>query len=119
MGAVTSYFTDTYGTVYDTTMLQNALQTDLAETRDLLNAAFIMRIIGLQVLQVCLWLLLRWDYPTWGKGFDAPIGLDRGKSCADFTCLWWRSAVIMPVSFACISRCVAMSIRSAPIYSVG
>lgn len=33
MGAVTSYFTDTYGTVYDTTMLQNALQTDQAETR--------------------------------------------------------------------------------------
>ena len=30
MGAVTSYFTDTYGTVYDTTMLQNALQTDLS-----------------------------------------------------------------------------------------
>ena len=31
------HFTDTYGTVYDTTMLQNALQTDTAETKDLLS----------------------------------------------------------------------------------
>ena len=35
--AVTAYFTDTYGTVYDVNMLQNALQTDKAESADLFN----------------------------------------------------------------------------------
>ncbi|ELF8946776.1 MCR-1 family phosphoethanolamine--lipid A transferase [Salmonella enterica] len=75
MGAVTSYFTDTYGTVYDTTMLQNALQTDQAETKDLLNAAFIMRIIGLGVLPSLLVAFVKVDYPTWGKGLMRRLGL--------------------------------------------
>ncbi|MCV5348521.1 DUF1705 domain-containing protein, partial [Escherichia coli] len=73
--AVTSYFTDTYGTVYDTTMLQNALQTDQAETKDLLNAAFIMRIIGLGVLPSLLVAFVKVDYPTWGKGLMRRLGL--------------------------------------------
>ncbi len=50
IAAATSYFTDTYGTVYDTNMLQNALQTDHAETKDLLNVVFIGRLIVLGVL---------------------------------------------------------------------
>lgn len=50
MAAITSYFTDTYGTVYDTAMLQNALQTDRAETADLLNFGFIIRVVLLGIL---------------------------------------------------------------------
>lgn len=41
VASITGYFTDTYGTVYDTNMLQNALQTDKAETSDLFNIMFI------------------------------------------------------------------------------
>nr|WP_099982813.1 phosphoethanolamine--lipid A transferase MCR-6.1 [Moraxella sp. MSG47-C17]ASK49942.1 phosphoethanolamine transferase [Moraxella sp. MSG47-C17]BCG50371.1 lipid A phosphoethanolamine transferase MCR-6 [Expression vector pUC57-Kan-mcr-6] len=67
MGAVTSYFTDTYGTVYDTTMLQNALQTDQAESKDLMNMAFFVRIIGLGVLPSILVAWVKVDYPTLGK----------------------------------------------------
>lgn len=48
--AVTAYFTDTYGTVYDVNMLQNALQTDKAESADLFNVSFILRILLLGVL---------------------------------------------------------------------
>ena len=48
--AVTAYFTDTYGTVYDVNMLQNALQTDKAESADLFNVNFILRILLLGVL---------------------------------------------------------------------
>lgn len=48
--AVTAYFTDTYGTVYDVNMLQNALQTDKAESADLFNLNFIMRVLLLGVL---------------------------------------------------------------------
>ncbi|MCV5714883.1 DUF1705 domain-containing protein, partial [Escherichia coli] len=72
------YFTDTYGTVYDTTMLQNALQTDQAETKDLLNAAFIMRIIGLGVLPSLLVAFVKVDYPTGGKGLMRRFGLIGG-----------------------------------------
>lgn len=56
IAAVAGYFTDTYGTVYDTTMLQNALQTDTAETKDLLNIKFLMRIVVLGVLPA-LWVI--------------------------------------------------------------
>lgn len=48
--AITAYFTDTYGTVYDVNMLQNALQTDKAESADLFNINFILRILLLGVL---------------------------------------------------------------------
>lgn len=48
--AVTSHFTDTYGAVYDTTMLQNALQTDHAESKDLMSVGFIVRVLLLGFL---------------------------------------------------------------------
>lgn len=50
MASVTGYFTDTYGTVYDTNMLQNALQTDKAESADLFNLLFVARIVLLGLL---------------------------------------------------------------------
>lgn len=50
LASVTGYFTDTYGTVYDTNMLQNALQTDKAETAGLLNGLFLARIFLLGIL---------------------------------------------------------------------
>lgn len=50
LASVTGYFTDTYGTVYDTNMLQNALQTDKAESADLFNVVFIARIILLGLM---------------------------------------------------------------------
>lgn len=57
IAAIAGYFTDTYGTVYDTHMLQNALQTDAAETADLLNIKFILRVLLLGILPS--WLIAR------------------------------------------------------------
>ena len=54
IASATSYFTDTYGTVYDTNMLQNAMQTDKAESADLLNAVFILRLVLLGALPAFL-----------------------------------------------------------------
>lgn len=67
VASITGYFTDTYGTVYDTNMLQNALQTDTAETSDLLNIMFIMRVILLGIFPS--WLIIRQTvyFPTFGK----------------------------------------------------
>lgn len=50
VASITGYFTDTYGTVYDTNMLQNALQTDKAETSGLFNMLFVARIVLLGLL---------------------------------------------------------------------
>lgn len=50
VASITGYFTDTYGTVYDTNMLQNALQTDKAETSGLFNWLFFARIVLLGIL---------------------------------------------------------------------
>ena len=43
--AMSSYFADQFGTVIDTTMLQNALQTDSSEAADLLTWGFAQRLI--------------------------------------------------------------------------
>lgn len=56
VAAVTGYFADTYATVYDANMLQNALQTDIAEAHDLLNGWFILRVLVLGVLPSA-WLI--------------------------------------------------------------
>ena len=56
VAAVTGYFADTYATVYDANMLQNALQTDTAEAHDLLNGWFVLRVLALGVLP-SVWLI--------------------------------------------------------------
>lgn len=63
LSAVTGHFTDTYATVYDTNMLQNALQTDHAEARDLLNIAFALRIALLGILPCFVIAKLPLKYP--------------------------------------------------------
>lgn len=74
MAAVTSYFTDTYGTVYDTNMLQNALQTDGSEARDLLNPNFILRVLLLGVLPSFLILKTPVYFATFKKNAVQRLG---------------------------------------------
>lgn len=45
IASIAGHFTDSYGTIYDSNMLQNALQTDTAEASDLLNIRFIIRVL--------------------------------------------------------------------------
>lgn len=63
ISAMTGHFTDTYGTVYDVNMLQNALQTDQKESKDLINLLFITRILVLGILPSFLIYKLRLSYP--------------------------------------------------------
>lgn len=64
LSSITGYFTDTYGTVYDTNMLQNALQTDQKESADLFNIVFLLRIFLLGILPSFIILKLNIVYPT-------------------------------------------------------
>lgn len=50
ISSITGYFTDSYGVVYDTNMLQNALQTDQKESADLFNIVFLLRVLLLGIL---------------------------------------------------------------------
>lgn len=54
VAAVCAYFTDSYGTIFDRDMLLNGLQTDQAEARDLLTAAFFIRVLLLGILPAFL-----------------------------------------------------------------
>ena len=52
IGAICAYFTDSYGTIFDTNMLVNGLETDHAEAMDLFAPAFLIRVLLLGVLPV-------------------------------------------------------------------
>lgn len=54
LGAAVGYFADHYGTVIDTGMIGNFLETDAAETRDLLSAGFLLRMLALGIIPVVL-----------------------------------------------------------------
>ncbi|MYM63457.1 phosphoethanolamine transferase [Pseudomaricurvus sp. HS19] len=58
LAAVSGYFTDQFGTIIDTVMIENTLQTDPAEVRDLLSAGFLMRVALLGVVStVLIWMV--------------------------------------------------------------
>ena len=50
IAAVCGYFTDTYGTIFDSGMLINSLQTDQAEAMGLMAPSFMIRLLLLGVL---------------------------------------------------------------------
>ena len=50
MAAICGYFTDTYGTIFDSGMLVNSLQTDQAEAMGLMAPSFVIRLLILGVL---------------------------------------------------------------------
>ncbi len=50
VAAVCGYFTNAYGTIFDTNMLVNSLETDHAEARDLLSLGFLAHLVLLGVL---------------------------------------------------------------------
>ena len=54
IAAICGYFTDTYGTIFDTGMLVNSLQTDQAEAMGLIAPSFIVRLLLLGVLPAFL-----------------------------------------------------------------
>ena len=50
IAAVCGYFTDAYGTIFDTNMLINSLQTDQAEAMGLMSLSFFIRVLILGVI---------------------------------------------------------------------
>lgn len=86
IAAVVSYFTSRYGTYFDTTMIDNALQTDPREAGELLTpglALYLLFFAGLPILLLWRWPLYRY---SWKRGLS-------------MTARWWLgSFVILLVS---------------------
>ena len=67
IAAVCGYFTDAYGTVFDTNMLINSLQTDQAEAMGLMAPSFIFRVLLLGILPAFIISKIRIKRLTWRR----------------------------------------------------
>ena len=65
IAAVCGYFTDAYGTVFDTNMLINSLQTDQAEAMGLMAPSFIFKVLLLGILPAFIVSKIRIKRLTW------------------------------------------------------
>lgn len=65
VSATASYFISKYGILIDSEMVRNALQTDHAETRDLLGSSFFVWMITFFVIPVSLLWWAEITYPTY------------------------------------------------------
>lgn len=65
VSAALAYFADTYGTIFDTTMLSNVFQTDTAEARDLfsLQLALYLAVLGI-IPSLAIWYA-KLEHPHW------------------------------------------------------
>ena len=59
IAAVCGYFTDAYGTIFDSNMLINTLETDHAEAMDLMAPSFIIRVVLLGIIPAFIITKLR------------------------------------------------------------
>ena len=54
LAAASGYFSGNYGIVIDDIMIQNVMETDLAETSDLLNPSYLSRLFFLAIVPIGL-----------------------------------------------------------------
>ncbi|MGE6475221.1 phosphoethanolamine transferase [Psychrobacter sp. NPDC078631] len=66
--AVCGYFTDAYGTIFDTNMLINSLETDQAEAMGLFAPSMVIRVLILGVLPAFIISKIRLKRSTWQRG---------------------------------------------------
>ncbi|MDD2744736.1 MAG: phosphoethanolamine--lipid A transferase [Rhodocyclaceae bacterium] len=73
--SVTAYFMDTYGVVIDEGMLQNAVQTNAAESLDLLTGKLIVYLLLLGVLPALVVARVRVQRRGWRHGVGSRLSL--------------------------------------------
>ena len=75
LASVTAYFMDTYGVVLDEGMLQNAVQTNAAESLDLLTGKLIVYLVLLGVLPAFLLARVRVQLCGWRRAAGPRLSL--------------------------------------------
>jgi len=68
IAAICGYFTDAYGTIFDTNMLINSLETDQAEAMGLFAPSMVIRLLILGVLPAFIISKIRLKRSTWQRG---------------------------------------------------
>lgn len=71
VAALTGYFTDTYGTVIDASMIANAIETDRNEALDLLSADLLLRFALLGLLPAILVWMVPIRFANWRRELAA------------------------------------------------
>ena len=87
IAAVCSYFTDAYGTIFDSNMLINSLQTDQAEAMGLMSLSFFIRVLLLGIVPAI---------------FISQIRIKR----TPLRRALWQRALTLALSFALIAVCL-------------
>lgn len=72
--ALAAFFTDTYGVIVDRTMIQNMVETDAAEVRDLLTPGLFAHLFLFALLPAFLVYRTRIDYGTGLAGINLRVG---------------------------------------------
>ena len=85
--AACGYFTDSYGTIFDTNMLVNSLQTDQAEAMGLMSISFVIRVLLLGVIPAVIISRLKIKRPPLRRAL-------------------WRRAGTLICSIALIAMCL-------------
>ena len=87
IAAICSYFTDAYGTIFDTNMLINSMQTDQGEAMGLMSLSFFVRVFVLGVIPSVI---------------IAKLNIKR----VPLRRALWQKAVTLILSFAVIAACL-------------
>ena len=79
IAAGVSYFTDSFGTIIDKTMIYNALETDTHEALELMTWPLARHLLLYGLLPIILLLLSRVRYRSFAAGVDDPVSRDFGQ----------------------------------------
>ena len=117
LSAVLAYFTQAYGTVFDTQMIANALETNQAEAADLLTPAMLLWVGLLGILPALVVWAVPLHFPPWRTETMARLKL-AGVAVLVPTFHLRCLAVITSVSCASIGKLRIRRCRLLPMLSV-
>ncbi|MPW42880.1 phosphoethanolamine transferase [Acinetobacter guerrae] len=73
LGGISAYFTNQLGAYISPEQIQNVMQTDLAETKQLMNVPFSVWILGMVILPILIVCLVPVEYPVFKKNIIQKI----------------------------------------------
>jgi lipid A ethanolaminephosphotransferase len=88
IGALSAYFTDRFGTIIDTTMLQNMLETNTAEAADLITPHLLVRLLLFGLLPIFILWRVKLSYAGMRKELYSRLKLVGGTLVVIFVCIF-------------------------------
>jgi lipid A ethanolaminephosphotransferase len=98
VGAVAMHYMQSYGVVIDPSMVRNALNTDPAETRELLSWSLALDLLLYAALPIALLSLTRIDVRPWPRRWRARAALLAGAAGLFALTLMWQFQPLASIS---------------------